>query len=514
MHAPMSVAPPSDINEHLCAALDSALADAFDHCLDTLFYTASAASDEAQHKRCIETVRELRAKQPVISSAFVAQIRALLETPAAISVVVPFMPLQSAQAQRRELANTLKLILERADVRDAEARDRGELCGPAQALTARRLVELLVRCCDELRIECAHILLLLEAFEHAVVARLPALRAGQDPRSSRALARASGSSASLRTAITLTGRAVETERTDDDGLEAALQSHAATPEFEEVSRLVARFKAGGLKLPHASGSGYCADTANDGADRAATPEAIDQPATEPSARRKIPLRGIMVGFALLALTALAIVYFDTPEQPSGVQDPAIVSIEPEPRAGDVPGKAEKADTIESANSIEPMIALKPITTAAPVITAEPALPVTPPPTVSTPAPAPPIDTQSIAAPVEMETLIQAIQVDERLAQQAQYLLRRADQALQERRLTTPFEDSAWANYLAVLAIDRNDAQAQAGLQRIVEIYRLLIRNALGRGERDLAAEFLTRAQAVVPDAPELESLRQDILGTH
>lgn len=75
LHAPMSVAPPSDINEHLCAALDSALADAFDHCLDTLFYTASAASDEAQHKRCIETVRELRAKQPVISSAFVAQIR-------------------------------------------------------------------------------------------------------------------------------------------------------------------------------------------------------------------------------------------------------------------------------------------------------------------------------------------------------------------------------------------------------------------------------------------------------
>ena len=135
--------------------------------------------------------------------------------------------------------------------------------------------------------------------------------------------------------------------------------------------------------------------------------------------------------------------------------------------------------------------------------------------MSTPAPAPPSATQSAAATVEMETLIHSIQVvDERLAQQAQYLLRRADQALQERRLTTPFEDSAWANYLAVLAIDRNDAQAQAGLQRIVEIYRLLIRNALGRGERDLAAEFLTRAQAVVPDAPELESLRQDILGTH
>ena len=94
--APVPATPASAINQRLCAALDMALADAFDHCLDTLFYTASAAPDEAQHRRCIETVRELRAKQPVISSAFVAQIRELLEAPAAISVVIPFMPSQSA----------------------------------------------------------------------------------------------------------------------------------------------------------------------------------------------------------------------------------------------------------------------------------------------------------------------------------------------------------------------------------------------------------------------------------
>lgn len=282
------------------------------------------------------------------------------------------MPLQSAQAQRRELANTLKLILERADVRDAEARDRGELCGPAQALTARRLVELLVRCCDELQIACGHLLLLLEAFEHAVIARLPALRAGQDPRSSRTLTRARGSSASLHTAITLTGRGVEHECAFDEGVEAAQQNDAATPEFEEVSRLMARFKAGGLKLPHASASGYCTDTAND--DSAAEPEAIDQPAAEPSGRWTIAPRKIMVVFALLALVALGVVYFGTPAQPSGAQDPAIVSAEPELSTGDVPGRE---DTIESASSVEPVSALEPVTAAAPGITAEPTLPATP-----------------------------------------------------------------------------------------------------------------------------------------
>lgn len=510
-NTPVSAVPAPEANERLCAALDEALADAFDHCLDTLFYTASAASNEARHIRCIETVRELRLKQPAISAAFVAQIRELLEAPAAISVVIPFMPLQSAQTGRRELVNTLKLILERADVRDAEARERGELCGPAQALTTRRLVELLVRCGDELQIECGHLLLLLEAFEHTVIARLPALRAGQDPRSSRALARASGSSASLRTAVTLTGRGVENECVFDDDEETALQSNAATPEFAEVSRLMARFKLGGLKLPHASASGYCTDTANNGADTAAELTAIDQPAMKPSGRWAIPAHKILAVIALVALTSLAVVYFGTSEPPSGAQDSAILSAEAEQHTGDATGKD---DTIESAIPDEPVSALEPIAATAPVTAAEPALPAAPHPAMSTSATAPSSAMQSTAAPVEMETLIHAIQVDERLSQQAQYLLGRAEQALQERRLTTPFEDSAWANYLAVLVIDRNDARAQAGLQRIVEIYRLLIRNALRRGERERASEFLSRIQSVAPDAPELDSLRQEILAAH
>ena len=101
-------------------------------------------------------------------------------------------------------------------------------------------------------------------------------------------------------------------------------------------------------------------------------------------------------------------------------------------------------------------------------------------------------------------------VDTRLAQQTQYLLQRGDRALADLRLTEPFEDSAAANYLAVLAIDQGNARATRGIGRIVDSYASMARFQLRKGKTGLARDYVQRARSVQPESKALDELSQQI----
>ena len=497
---PVSAVPAPNVTDRVCAAMDTAVNKVFDDCLDNLFYTACAATDQAAHRQCIEAVRELRARQAAISAAFRADIRRLLETPAPGAVVVPFASLHSSVLEGK-LADTLQMILKRADERDAETRDSGNPTLPAQALTARRSVESFVRCCGELHIEHEHLQLLLEAFEHAVVARLPALRSGLSGPGAKTRPRLAGSGAALHPPPGSSGRETRIQPPGEHSIPEAVDDKATAPESEEVSRLIARFKAGGLKLPHATVADQLCDIASDDDDTTATPPSSEQRPTQAAAPRAGPRRlaTAAVVCALAVAAALKLMFSDPVQLPSEQYDVAALDALVTAAANDA------ASEPAAASWTEPQPApTQPAATAQPVVAEDAADAVA--------ADAPPLVVENAeVAPAETPP---PVVVDARLAQQARYLIQRAEEALRERRLTTPFEDSAWANYLAVLAIDPNDAQAHTGLQRIVEQYRLMIRNALERGDRDLAAVFLERAQSVAPEAPELESLRLEIVAAY
>ena len=497
---PVSAVPVPHVTDRVCTAMDAAVTEVFNDCLDALFYTACAAP-EAAHRRCIEAVRELRARQVAISAAFRADIRRLLEAPAPGAVVVPFASLHSSVLEG-ELADTLQMILKRADEHDAETRDSGNPTLPAQALTARRSVESFVRCCGELHIEHEHLQLLLGAFEHVVVARLPTLRAGLSGPGSKTSSRHAGNGAALQLPPGSLGREARIRAPRNDSIPEAVEDKV--PEIEEVSRLIARFKAGGLKLPHATVADQLGDIAgddDDDDDTTAAPPSSEQRPTQPAQPGASPKRlaAAAVVCALLVAAALKLMFSDPVQLPSEQYDVAALDALVSAATNDA------ASEPAAASSTEPLPApAQPVATAPPVVAQDAAATVA--------ADAPPLVADSAeVAPAETPP---PVVVDARLAQQARYVVQRAEVALRERRLTTPFEDSAWANYLAVLAIDPDNAQAHTGLQHIVTQYRLMIRSALERGDRDLATVFLERAQAVAPDAPELESLRLEIVTTH
>lgn len=498
---PVTAVPATDTIERVCTAMKTAVTEVFDDCLDALFYTACAAADQAAHRRCIEAVRELRARQAAISAAFLADIRRLLETPTPGSVVVPFASLHSG-ALEGELADTLQMILKRADERDAATRDSGIPTLPTPALTARRSVESFVRCCGELHIERELLLLLLDAFEHAVVARLPALRSGLSTPGGRISSRHAGSGTALHPPSSHSGPGARTRQPSDDSIPETLEDKTTTPETEEVSRLIARFKAGGLKLPHASVADQLCDIASDDDDTTAAPPPIERQPTQHAAPRANPRRlaTAVVVSALLVAAALKLMFSDPAQSPSEQYDVASLDAIVSAAAIDAASEPLTASWTEPLSiPAQPAAATQPVDVE---YAAEAVVAADTPPLV--------VDSAEVARAQTPPPVV----VDARLAQQARYLVQRAEVALRERRLTTPFEDSAWANYLAVLAIDPNDAQAHTGLQRIVEQYRRMIRNALERGDRHLAGVFLERAQSVAPEAPELESLRLEIAATY
>lgn len=83
------------------------------------------------------------------------------------------------------------------------------------------------------------------------------------------------------------------------------------------------------------------------------------------------------------------------------------------------------------------------------------------------------------------------------------LLANAQRALSTNRLTVPSGDNAYAYYQAVLARDPNNAKARAGVQRIVQRYRLLAQRRLDKGEMGSARKFASRGLQIQPNDQEL-----------
>ncbi|GJL76235.1 serine/threonine-protein kinase [Nitrosomonas sp.] len=89
-------------------------------------------------------------------------------------------------------------------------------------------------------------------------------------------------------------------------------------------------------------------------------------------------------------------------------------------------------------------------------------------------------------------------------------LNAAENAARLERLTTPSEDNAYKYYQAVLAMEPDNAQALAGLQRIVDRYIQFIESTKSRGDLDTARLYLQRAELVLPDNPKLQSIRKEL----
>ncbi len=86
----------------------------------------------------------------------------------------------------------------------------------------------------------------------------------------------------------------------------------------------------------------------------------------------------------------------------------------------------------------------------------------------------------------------------------------AEAAITALRLTTPPENNAYRHYQAVLALDPENAEAQAGVQRIVDMYVWLIEKAIAKRRFRRAALYLARAETVSPNAPKLRRVQSEL----
>ena len=83
----------------------------------------------------------------------------------------------------------------------------------------------------------------------------------------------------------------------------------------------------------------------------------------------------------------------------------------------------------------------------------------------------------------------------------------AEKAMKAGRFTTPLKDNAHKHYQAALVIDPNNAQANAGLKKIVDRYVQYIEKAKSTGQSNKIELYLQRAEAVLPDDPKLQKIR-------
>jgi type II secretory pathway predicted ATPase ExeA len=88
------------------------------------------------------------------------------------------------------------------------------------------------------------------------------------------------------------------------------------------------------------------------------------------------------------------------------------------------------------------------------------------------------------------------------------LLAQAERALAQNRLTAPVNDNAYAHYRTVLALDPANAEARAGLQRIVHQYRQLARQRLTKGDLSGARRFASRGLTIEPRDRQLLTIKR------
>jgi hypothetical protein len=98
--------------------------------------------------------------------------------------------------------------------------------------------------------------------------------------------------------------------------------------------------------------------------------------------------------------------------------------------------------------------------------------------------------------------------DEQRAAETARLLALGAQALRDDRLTVPAATSAHHYFVRVLAMNAADAEARAGISRIVQRYRQLAAAALRDQAFDRTARYIARGLSVRGDDPGLLALRR------
>lgn len=86
----------------------------------------------------------------------------------------------------------------------------------------------------------------------------------------------------------------------------------------------------------------------------------------------------------------------------------------------------------------------------------------------------------------------------------------AKKAMKAVRLTTPSKDNAYKYYQMVLAVEPDNAEALAGLQKIVDRYVWFLQKARAEGKLNAAKRALQKAESVLPDDPKLRSIRAEL----
>jgi len=86
----------------------------------------------------------------------------------------------------------------------------------------------------------------------------------------------------------------------------------------------------------------------------------------------------------------------------------------------------------------------------------------------------------------------------------------ATKAMKAVRLTTPSGDNAYKYYKMVLAMEPDNAEALAGLQKIVDRYVWFIQKSKAEGNLNTAKRALQKAESVLPNDPKLQSIRAEL----
>jgi hypothetical protein len=90
------------------------------------------------------------------------------------------------------------------------------------------------------------------------------------------------------------------------------------------------------------------------------------------------------------------------------------------------------------------------------------------------------------------------------------LIRLADAALKDYRLTTPAGDNAYEYYRKVLALDPANRRAKRGITKIADRYAGLAEGSLAKYQYGKAQHYVALGLKVQPDNRRLRQLRRDV----
>ncbi len=117
-------------------------------------------------------------------------------------------------------------------------------------------------------------------------------------------------------------------------------------------------------------------------------------------------------------------------------------------------------------------------------------------------------TQTVA--VEDKSLLQPKKPNSPTTTSVSGYLAAARRAMKAVHLTTPPGDNAYKYYQMVLAVEPDNAEALAGLQKIVDRYAWFIRKSKAEGKLDTAKRVLQKAESVLPNDPKLQRIRAEL----